>query len=99
MTTNATSGTNKRTPTERLKNKQRIAADKARAARWASRRISLREQVLPPPVQAVHVPEIPVIPLPENLVLQDLLTKRAVLIKELKDLDTAIAVINRTYAR
>ena len=98
MTTNATSGTNKRTPTERLKNKQRIAADKARAARWASRRRSLREQVLPT-VQAVHVPEIPVIPLSENLVLQDLLTKRAVLIKELKDLDTAIAAINRTYAR
>ena len=100
MTTNATSGTKKRTPTERLKNKQRIAADKARAARWASRRRLLREKVILPTVQAVHVPDIPVLPspLPENLVLQDLLAKRAVLIKELKDLDTAIAVINRTYA-
>ena len=99
MTTNDKSATKKRTPTEWLKNKQRITADKARAARWASRRRSLREQVLPPIVQAVHIPDIPVILLPENLVLQYLLTKRAVLIKELKDLDTAIAVINRTYAR
>ena len=99
MATNATSVTKKRTPTERLKNKQRIAADKARATCWASQRRLLREQVLPPTVQAVHVPDIPVILLPENLVLQDLLTKRAVLIKELKDLDTAIAVINRMYAR
>ena len=99
MATNAMSVTKKRTPTERLKHQQRIAADKARAARWASRRRLLREKVLPPTVQAVHVPDIPVLPLPlsENLVLQDLLAKREVLIKELKDLDTAIAVINRTY--
>ena len=98
MTTKKKSATKKRTPTERLENKQRIAADKARAARWASQRRLQRDQVLPHTVTAVYVPDTPVVLLPENLVLQNLLTKRAVLIKELKDLDTAIAVIQRTYA-
>ena len=42
-----------RTPTERLQNKQRIASDKARAVRWASRRRSLQNQELPIAVPSV----------------------------------------------
>ena len=99
MTTSEIGATNKRTPTERLHNKHRIAADKARAAHWASRRRQQREQVLPPTVTAVHVPDIPLVQPLENLVLQDLLTKRATLIQELNELDTAIAVIKRTYGK
>ena len=75
-----------RTPTKRLENKQRIAADKDRAARWASQRRLQRDQVLLPTVMAVHVPDHPVVLQPENLVLQDLLTRRAAIIKEFDNL-------------
>ena len=103
MTTNVSKGT-KRTPTERLLNKQRIAADKARAARWASRRRSVRNQEQPIAVHSIEVQpsiEVPVAVLlpPENPVLQDLVTRRTALLKELAELDTAIAVITRTYTR
>ena len=47
--------TTNRTPTERQLNKIRIAEDKARAARWASRRRSLRNQNLPVAATAVEV--------------------------------------------
>ena len=87
MTTNAT-------PTERQLKKERVEEDKARAARWASRRRSQRNQEIPVATPAVEVSAVP----PENSVLQDLLNRRAVLVQELKDLDTAIAVIHRTYA-
>ena len=39
--------TKNRTPTERQLNKLRIAKDKARVTRWASRRRSQRKQDLP----------------------------------------------------
>ena len=88
MATNAT-------PTERQLKKQRIAEDKARAARWASRRKSLRNQGIPVATPTVQASVLP----PENTVLQDLLDRRTVLLQELKDLDTAIAVIHRTYGQ
>ena len=90
--------TKKRTPTERQLNNLRIAEDKARAARWASRRRSERTQDLPVTATAVEVP-VEANVHPENTVLQDLLTRRTVVVQELKDLDTAIAVIRRTYTR
>ena len=88
------------TPTERQLKKQRIAEDKARAARWASRRRSLRaqEESQDFPVATPSVVQASVLP-PENTVLQDLLDRRTTLVQELKDLDTAIAVIQRTYGR
>ena len=86
--------TKNKTPTERQLNKLRIAEDKARAARWASRRRSQRNQDLPVTATAVEVSVSP-----ENSVLQDLLTRRTSLVQELKELGTAIAVIQRTYAR
>ncbi len=88
MTTNVT-------PTERQLKKQRIIEDKARAVRWASRRRSQRNQEIPIATPAVEVPAVP----PENSVLQDLVDQREILLQELNDLDTAIAVILRTYAR
>ena len=88
MTTNAA-------PTERQLKKQCIIEDQARAARWASRRRSQRNQEIPVATPAVEVPVVS----PENSVLQDLVDQREVLLQELKDLDTAIAVILRTYAR
>ena len=83
------------TPTERLLKKQRIAEDKARAVRWASWRRLQRNQEIPVVTTAVQVPVGP----PENMVLQDLLVRRAALIQELSNLDTAIAVIRETYTR
>ena len=62
MTTNAT-------PTERQLKKERVEEDKARAARWASRRRSQRNQEIPVATPAVEVSAVP----PENSVLQDLL--------------------------
>ena len=92
MTTNVT-------PTERQLKKQRIAEDKARAARWASRRRSLRNQENQDfPVATPTVVQAAVLP-PENTVLLDLVDRRTTLLQELKDLDTAIAVIHRTYGR
>ena len=88
MTTNAT-------PTERQLKKECVKEDKARAARWASRRRSQRNQEIPVATPDVEVSAVP----PENSVLQDLLNRRAELLQELKDLDTAIAIIHRTYAR
>ena len=90
--------TKNRTSTERQLNKQRIAEDKARAARWASRRRSQRNQDLPEAITAVGV-TVEASVSPENTVLQDLLSRRTALLEELKELDTAIAVIQRTYAR
>ena len=104
MTTNVSKGTI-RTPTKRLLNKQRIAADNARAARWASRRRSVRNQEQLIAVHSIEVqpsiefPVAAILPLPESLVLQDLVTRRTALLKELAELDTAIAIITRTYAR
>ena len=100
MTTTNTKKKVRLTPEERKANKQRITQAKVRARRYTERRrLKLdqvwREQVPLPIVTAVHVPNIPLPP--ENLVLQDLLTKRVALIQELEKLDTAIAVINRTY--
>ena len=87
------------TPTERQLKKQRIAEDKARAARWASRRRSLHNKENQDfPVATLTVVQASVLP-PENTVLQDLLDRRITLVQELKDLDTAIAVIQRTYGR
>ena len=88
--------TTNRTPTERQLNKIRIAEDKARATRWASRRRSLRNQNLPVAATAVEV-SVPVQP-PERSVLQDLIARRTALIQELKEVEIAIAVIERTYA-
>ena len=87
-------------PTERLLKKQRIAEDKARAARWASRRRSQRNQEIPVVTTTVVTTavQVPVGP-PENIVLQDLLVRRAALLQELSKLDTAIAVIRETYTR
>ena len=82
-------------PTERLLKKQRIAEGKARAARWASRRRSQRNQEIPVVTTAVQVPVGP----PENIVLQDLLVRRAALLQELSNLDTAIAVIRERHTR
>ena len=90
--------TKNRTSTERQLNKLRIAEDKARAARWASRRRSQRSQDLPEAITAVGVTVEASVP-PENTVLQDLLRRRTALVQELKELDTAIAVIQKTYAR
>ena len=90
MTTNAT-------PTERQLKKERIKEDKARAARWANRRRSQRNQEIPVATPAVEVSAVSAVP-PKNSVLQDLLNRRTELLQELKDLDTAIAVIHRTYA-
>ena len=88
--------TTNRTPTERQLNKIRIAEDKARAARWASRREYLRNQNLPVAATAVEV-SVPVQP-PDRSVLQDLTARRTSLIQELKEVEIAIAVIERTYA-
>ena len=74
---------------------QRIAEDKARAARWASRRRLQRNQEIPVVTTAVQVPIGP----PENIVLQDLLVRRAALLQELNFLDTAIAVNRKTHTR
>ena len=87
--------TKNRTSTERQLNKLRIAEDKARAARWASRRRSQRNQDLPEAITAVGV-TVEASVSPENTVIQDLLSRRTALLEELKELDTAIAVIQRT---
>ena len=93
MTMNANKTSNKRTPTERRLNKQRIEEDKARAASWASQRRSKRNQAILVVATTVEVP-VPVVLPPENSVLQDLLAKRTTLLQELSDLDTTIAVIH-----
>ena len=70
MTTNINKKA-KRTPTERLHNKQRIPADKARTARWDSRRRSLRNQELPIAVPSIEVPATALLP-PRSLRNQEL---------------------------
>ena len=97
MTTNANKTSKKRTPTERQQNKQRVAEDKARAARWASRRRSQRNQELPIAATALEVP-VPVVLSLENSVLQDLLAKKEEFLQKFKEPDTAIAVIDKAYA-
>ena len=89
--------TKNRTSTERQLNKLRIAEDKARAARWASRRRSQRNQDLPEAITAVEV-TVQASVSPEYTVLQDLLTRQTSLVQELKELDTEIAVIQNTHA-
>ena len=86
----------RRTPTERVENKRRIAEAKGRAARWAEQRRSQRIQAT---TTAIQVPRAQTVLPPENSVLQGLKTRRTELLKELTDLDTAIAVIHNTYTR
>ena len=88
----------KRTATERVENKRRIAEAKGRAARWAEQRRSQRNQATTT-ATAIQVPRAQTVLPPENSVLQDLKTRRTELLKELTGLDTAIAVIHNTYAR
>jgi hypothetical protein len=99
----------KRTPEERIANKQRIAQAKARALRWAQRRTLVREQVTPTETvvpQALRTDELveQVNPqsleelTPERAILQDLLSRRTALQQELSELDLTISVLRRTYS-
>ena len=90
--------TKNRTSTERQLNKLRIAEDKARAARWASQRRLQHNQDLHEAITAVEV-TVEASVSPANTVLQDLLSRRTALVQELKELDIAIAFIQKTYAR
>ena len=111
MSTTDTKKKIKRTPEERIANKQRIAQAKARALRWAQRRKLVRELDTPtetraPQALTLRTDELVAQVNPESLeeltpkrtILQDLLSRRTALQQELSELDLTISVLRRTYS-
>ena len=111
MSTTDTKKKIKRTPEERIANRQRIAQAKARALRWAQRRKLVREIDTPTETRASQAlalrtnelvaqvnSESPGELTPEQTILQDLLLRRTALQQELTELDLTISVLKRTYS-
>ena len=103
----------KRTAEEKIRQRKRIAQDKARARRWAEQRRNGRNArtILPtrePTIRAVAVPhqeptltavEVPSQHTQENSrLLQDLFTRRSSILQELSEIAITIEAIQRTYS-
>ena len=80
---------------ERAANRVRIAQDKARARRWAERRKEKTVRAIPTNT-AITAVAVPCDTNEKSSVLTDLLARRAALLQELSEIDTALEVIRRT---
>ena len=80
---------------EKIANQVRIAQDKARARRWAERRKEKTVRAIPTNT-AITAVAIPCDTNKKSSVLTDLLARRAALLQELSEIDTALEVIRRT---
>ena len=76
-------------------NRARIAQDKARARRWAERRKEKTVRAIPTNT-AITAVAVPCDTNEKSSVLTDLLARRAALLQELSEIDTALEVIRRT---
>ena len=80
---------------EKQANRARIAQDKARARRWAERRKEKTVRAIPTNT-AITAVAVPCDTNEKSSVLTDLLARRAALLQELSEIDTALEVIRRT---
>ena len=80
---------------EKRANRVRIAQDKARARRWAERRKEKTVRAIPTNT-AITAVAVPCDTNEKSSVLADLLARRAALLQELSEIDTALEVIRRT---
>ena len=80
---------------EKQANRARIAQDKARARRWAERRKEKTVRAIPTNT-AITAVAVPCNTNEKFSVLNDLLARRAALLQELSEIDTALEVIRRT---
>ena len=80
---------------EKQANRARIAQDKARARRWAERRKEKTVRAIPTNT-AITAVAVPCDTNEKSSVLNDLLARRAALLQELSEIDTALEVIRRT---
>ena len=84
-----------KSPEEKQANRLRIAQDKARARRWAERRKEKTVRAIPTNT-AITAVAVPCETNEKSSVLADLLARRAALLQELSEIDTALEVIRRT---
>jgi hypothetical protein len=80
---------------EKRANRARIAQYKARARRWAERRKEKTVRAIPTNT-AITAVAVPCDTNEKSSVLTDLLARRAALLQELSEIDTALEVIRRT---
>ena len=80
---------------EKRANQVRIAQDNARAQRWAERRKEKTVRAIPTNT-AITAVAVPCETNEKSSVLADLLARRAALLQELSEIDTALEVIRRT---